>query len=160
MKVEDNFLFDPFGKHVVLLPHLYRKVGVLVLIIGLPLMVVIIGSLKSWKIELDFSWLLIIAHYPISIALLLFNFSKEKQEDEMVQFIRSQSFIRAVRVFAIGMLVYPFISILSRSVQGRSAGIADLGGMLAVLNLLLTYTYMLFKINLHIARKRFAANEE
>jgi cytochrome bd-type quinol oxidase subunit 2 len=160
MKDKENSILNPFRKEIGLLPYQFRTVGLFVFIIGFPLAVAILGSLKMFNISLDKSWVLIIAHYPISIALILLNFSKEKQEDEMVQFIRSQSFVKAVRVFAIGLLLYPFISILSRSVQGRPIGIADLGGMLAVLNLLLTYTYILFRINLNQARKRMASNEE
>jgi cytochrome bd-type quinol oxidase subunit 2 len=160
MKDRENFILNPFGKEISLLPYQFRTVGLFVLIIGFPLAVAILGCLKMFNISPDQSWVLIIAHYPISIALILLNFSKEKQEDEMVQFIRSQSFVKAVRVFAIGLLLYPFISILSRSVQGKPVGIADLGGMLAVLNLLLTYTYILFRINLNQARKRMTSNEE
>jgi hypothetical protein len=145
---------------IELVPYRHRWVGVTMLILAIPLAFGSLALFKSQGISISSDWFATIFHYPIAIGLLWLNFSKEKIEDEMVQLIRYQSFMRGVRVLAIALLLLPFFSNLSRWLQGKPYGIVDLGGMLAVLNLLLVYIIFIFKLNLYLARKKFSTHEE
>jgi hypothetical protein len=161
MKAETNLsIIELIMKEIELMSYKWRRIGVALLILGTPVAFGSLMALKSQGIAVPSEWFASIFHYPISIGLIILTFSREKIEDEMVQLIRYQSFMRGVKILAIALLLLPFFTNLFRWMQGKPYGLADLGGMLAVLNLLLGYIFLIFRINLFLARKKFSANEE
>ncbi|MDX5417843.1 MAG: hypothetical protein LPK09_01410 [Hymenobacteraceae bacterium] len=150
---------------VKLLPHRYKRYGVLVLLAGIPLMMLLsvaileLGIVTEKKSFFD-EWSYPMVYYPIIIGLALLNFSEEKQEDEMVQHLRHQAFMTGVFYLIVGLLMLPVFTNALELVRGREFGMPDVGGMLGALTLLLFYTYSYFRIKLHQVRKELEADEE
>ncbi|MDO6392359.1 hypothetical protein Q4E40_19650 [Pontibacter sp. BT731] len=150
---------------VKLLPYRYKRYGVWVLIIGIPVMALLSMALLSVGLITDrqsffAEWSYLMVYYPIIIGLALLNFSKEKDEDEMVQHLRYQAFMNGVYYLIVGILMLPFFYNVFRLLRGASIGMPDIGGMLGALALLLFYTYLSFRYKLHQTRKSLAADAE
>jgi hypothetical protein len=150
---------------VKLLPYKYKRYGLWVLIIGIPAMVLlsmtliglgIVTDTKNFFAELSKP----IIYYPIIIGLGLLNFSEEKEEDEMVQYVRYQAFMTGVLYLIVGLLMLPLFTNIVRLLEGRAIGMPDVGGMWGALALLLFYTYGYFRVRLHQIRKELEADAE
>lgn len=155
---------DSFADHL-LLPYFYKKLGYGLLVLALPLGLGAFTIFKSFYPTEDADtsfqeWGISILHYPFSIALGLIIFSREKQEDEMVKNIRYKSFVKGVYYLLIAILLLPVLSNISNLILGREVRMPDLGGMLAVVNLLLFYIYASFKYNLYALNKKLEMHEE
>ncbi|NDK56789.1 hypothetical protein [Pontibacter fetidus] len=150
---------------IQLLPYRYKKYGVWVLIAGLPVvgalvyMLVKTGVVSDTRSFFD-AWNETMVYYPIITGMALLVFSKEKQEDEMVQHLRYKAFVSGVFFLVMAILWLPVFSIIVAAVSGNSVKTPDVGGMLGALLLLLLYTYISFKYNLHRTRKALDTDEE
>ncbi|PVY37134.1 hypothetical protein [Pontibacter virosus] len=150
---------------VKLLPYRYKRYGLWVLIIGIPVMALLSMALLSVGLIADrqnffTEWSYPMVYYPIVIGLALLNFSEEKEEDEMVQHLRYQAFMTGVYYLIVGILMLPLFTNVIRLLEGKAMGMPDVGGMLGALSLLLFYTYIYFRIRLHQIRKALEADEE
>ncbi|MCP2045706.1 hypothetical protein [Pontibacter sp. HSC-36F09] len=150
---------------IKLLPYRYKRYGLWVLITGIPIVTLLTFALISLGLiprnDAFFDeWSKPIIYYPIIIGLALLNFSKEKEEDEMVQHVRYQSFMTGVLYLIVGLLMLPLFTNIVRLLEGRAIGMPDVGGMLGALALLLFYTYIYLRIRLHHIRKALEADEE
>lgn len=148
-----------------LLPARYKKVGLWILVAGLPVVAGIIKALLATGIITDArsffeEWNYPLVYYPIIIGLAILNFSEEKYEDEMVQNLRYKSFVSGVCFLVVGLLMLPFYSNLYNLLVSRSIKMSDVGGMLGALTLLLVYIYASFKYNLYHTRKALETDEE
>lgn len=150
---------------IKLLPYRYKKIGFWMLLLALPLVFVFVflllatGSIASSKAFFS-EWNYPMVYYPIIVALALFIFSKERQEDEMVQSLRYKSFVSGVCFLVMALLLLPFYANIYRLIMSKSIEMPDVGGMLGTLTLLLAYIYGSFRYNLHYMRKKLAADEE
>lgn len=150
---------------VKLLPHRYKRYGILVLIVGIPLMMLLTLALIGLGIVTDTKtffteWNNPMVYYPIIIGLALLNFSQEKEEDEMVRHLRYQAFMNGVFYLIIGILMLPLFYNAFRLLRGATIEMPDIGGMLGALMLLLIYTYGSFRYKLHQTRKALEADAE
>jgi hypothetical protein len=148
-----------------LLPNRYKKIGIWVLIAGLPVAAGIISVLTATGIIVDSKsffdeWNQAIVYYPVIIGLAFLNFSEEKLEDEMVQHLRCKAFVSGVYFLVIALLLLPFYSNMYTLLVNESIKMPDVGGMLGALTLLLVYIYASFKYNLYHTRKTLEADEE
>lgn len=148
-----------------LLPNKYKKIGIWILVAGLPVAAGIIfvlvktGVISEPKSFFD-DWNYPLVYYPIIIGLAILNFSEEKQEDEMVQYMRYKAFVSGVYFLVIALLLLPFYSNIYTLLVNKSMGMPDVGGMFGALSLLLVYIYISFKYNLNHTRKALEADEE
>ncbi|PKV62584.1 hypothetical protein [Pontibacter ramchanderi] len=148
-----------------LLPYRYKRHGLWVLIIGIPFMTLItfalitVGLIPKSDAFFD-EWSKPIIYYPIIIGLALLNFSEEREEDEMVQHLRYQSFMLGVFYLIVGLLMLPLFTNVVRLLEGRAVGMPDVGGMWGALVLLLFYTYASFRYKLHQIRKALETDAE
>ncbi|MEJ8758626.1 hypothetical protein WG947_16545 [Pontibacter sp. H259] len=150
---------------IKLLPAKYKKLGLWILIAGLPVIANMIAVLVATGIITNSrsffeEWSYPLVYYPIIIGLAILNFSEEKQEDEMVQTLRYKSFVSGVWFLVIGLLLLPFYSNLYTLLMSQSVKMPDVGGMLGALTLLLVYIYVSFKYNLHHTRRALETDEE
>ena len=157
--MKENFM------QISLLSYKYKKIGVWVLLAGLPLVAAIVAALLAAGIITDsraffHEWTYPLVYYPIIIGLALLNFSEEKHEDEMVQSLRYRSFVSGVFFLVIALLCLPFYSNIYTLLESKSIKMPDVGGMLGTLTLLLVYIYGSFKYNLYNMRKTLEADEE
>ena len=148
-----------------LLPYRYKRYGLWVLIAGIPALTLLTFALISLGLiprnDAFFDeWSKPIVYYPIIIGLALLNFSEEKEEDEMVQHLRYQAFMLGVLFLIVGLLMLPLFTNVVRLLEGKAAGMPDVGGMLGALSLLLFYTYIYLRIRLHQVRKALETDEE
>ncbi|WP_162428505.1 hypothetical protein [Pontibacter pudoricolor] len=151
--------------HTQLLPYRYKKYGYWILILGLPIVAAIVYLFKSTGVIADSrsffdEWNDTLVYYPLIIGMALLVFSKEKQEDEMVQSLRYKAFVSGVFFLVIALLFLPVFSIIVGFAEGKSIEMPDVGGMLGALFLLLIYTYLSFKYNLHRTRRALETDEE
>jgi hypothetical protein len=157
--MKENFM------QISLLPYKYKKIGVWVLLAGVPVIAAVLialfsaGIITERKAFFD-EWTYPLVYYPIIIGLAFLNFSEEKQEDEMVQNLRYRSFVSGVFFLVIALLCLPFYSNIYTLLKSKSIKMPDVGGMLGTLMLLLVYIYGSFKYNLHNMRKALEADEE
>jgi hypothetical protein len=150
---------------VQLLPYAYKKYGFWILILGLPIVAAIVYLFKSTGVITDSrsffdEWNDTLVYYPIIIGMALLIFSKEKQEDEMVQNLRYKAFVSGVFFLVIALLLLPVFSSIVALLEGNSIVMPDVGGMLGALFMLLFYTYLSFKYNLHRIRRALETDEE
>ncbi len=163
----DN-LSEAIDEHVgwvKFLSNHYRKYGVAMLVLALPIWMVMIWSVREnwpefYKLYLE-QWSLEVFHYPITIGLALLVFSKDKVEDEMVQLLRLKSFVHGVYLMIVLSLSWPLLSNLSSFVQGRDLIPKTLGGLSTTTNFLLFYVYCSFRVRKYLEKKKLAdAHEE
>jgi hypothetical protein len=148
-----------------LLPNKYKKIGIWMLVAGLPVAAGIISVLLKTGVIAEpksffEEWNYPLVYYPIIIGLAFLAFSEEKQEDEMVQQLRYKAFMSGVYFLVMGLLLLPFYSNLYTLLVNGSMKMPDVGGMLGALTLLLAYICISFKYNLHHTRKALEADEE
>ncbi|WP_299991078.1 hypothetical protein [uncultured Pontibacter sp.] len=150
---------------IKLLPHHYKRYGVLMLVAGIPLMMLLsilfigVGAVTDTKTFFA-EWNDPMVYYPIIIGLAILNFSEEKEEDEMVQHLRYQAFMTGVFYLIVGILMLPLFYNVFRLLRWASIGMPDIGGMLGALALLLFYTYISFRYKLHQVRKALETDAE
>jgi hypothetical protein len=149
---------------VKFLPNRYRKYGVAMFVIALPILMVLIWSVKEnwpefYKLHLK-QWSLVLFSYPITIGLALFVFSKDKVEDERIQLLRIQSFVYGVYLMIVLSLGWPLLSNLSSFVQGHDLTPKTLGGLSTTTNFLLLYIYGSFQVRKYLEKKKLADAHE
>ena len=139
-----------------LLPHIYKKAGYafLALTLVVPFALFYSKYFINWKAmdKVDaINWSLTSLYYPIAIGLALILFSREKNEDEMVNLIRFRSFVYGVYLFAVAMLVNPFIGIVMTYFNHPMFSKVTTNSISA-LTILLSGILIVFRIQLFVAR--------
>ena len=126
--------FKNFG-----LPHTYRKIGVILVIISLLMMI----SSKFVTYDFDTTSLKFLSKRIILVGLLVIAISKEKVEDEMIRTIRGQAFSMAFVAGVVYTLAQPLINyIVALFIEKDKEPLSDVGDF-QVLWFLLTM-YLLF----------------
>lgn len=121
------------------LPHTYRKIGVILVIISLLMMI----SSKIITYDFDTTTLKFLSKRIILIGLLIIAISKEKVEDEMIRTIRGQAFSMAFVAGVVYTLIQPLLNyIVALFVEKDKEPFTDVGDF-QVLWFLLTM-YLLF----------------
>ena len=145
---------------ITLLPHSFKKVGYIVLILVLPLtfsMAYLLKKVYGPLVYKEFfnEWFLFTVHYLIAIGLSLIVFSKEKQEDEMIHSLRFKSFVYGAYIFVVACLFFPILSNLGNILKGQPLVLKDLGGVgIASLNMLLLCVLIVFRLRIYLEKKR------
>ncbi len=136
---------NPFKKNLdvdenFLLAHRYRRIGVWVCILGIPVvlflvfavMIVLDLSIDFWK-----EWGLYFIHLQLSLGLYLILFSREKEEDELYLNLRLRSLAYSVYSIVVTVALLPVFASLSSLIRGGGIMLPDVGGNMAVCTLLL-----------------------
>jgi hypothetical protein len=146
---------NPFKKSLdvdgsFLLAHRYRRVGVGVCILGIP-MVLLLNSALLLVFNLDPAywdeWGLYMMHAPVSLGLYLILFSQEKQEDELYLNLRLRSLAYGVHAIIVTVALLPVFASLSSLVRGGGIILPDVGGNMAVCTLLLIVANFAYYLN-------------
>lgn len=133
-----------------LLAPKYRKVGLILLIaspflwIGVGTLLVVIASESGSPHSFDGMWTewgLFLFHLPASIALYLMLLAKEKHEDEMYTRLRMEGILHGVRFIVAGMVAVTILGTILKYLFDQEFSLASIGGEMAVVTLLLFYSY-------------------
>lgn len=115
------------------LPHLFLKIGLAVSLLSIVLMFV-----RAFVMEGDTEWFKLVLQKSLLIGMLLMSVSKDKEEDEMTQQLRAQSYMIAFIVGVIYALVMPYVEFgVSNAVNSGTEVYKDLGDFQILLFMLL-----------------------
>lgn len=94
-----------FGKLVNFrLPSKFMKVG-----ISLGLLSIVMMFVRAFALEGDTEWMKLLLQKTLLIGMLIMSISKDKEEDEMVVILRSQSYAIAFVIGVIYALIMPYV---------------------------------------------------
>lgn len=94
-----------FGKLVNFrLPSKFMKVG-----ISLGILSIVMMFVRAFALEGDTEWMKLLLQKTLLIGMLIMSISKDKEEDEMVVILRSQSYAIAFVIGVIYALIMPYV---------------------------------------------------
>lgn len=146
---------NPFKKNLdvdesFLLAHRYRRVGMGVCILGIPVILLINRMFLSvFNFDPTYwdEWGLYMMHIPLSLGLYLILFSREKQEDELYLNLRLRSLAYGVHAIIVTVALLPVLASLSNLFRGGGIILPDVGGNMAVCTLLLIVANFAYYLN-------------
>ncbi len=105
------------------LPHKFMVIGIVVASLSIVMMFV-----RAFAMEGDTEWLKAVLKKTLVIGMLVMSVSKDKQEDEMTQSLRSQSYAIAFVLGVIYALVMPYVDFgVSNALKPEGETLKDLG---------------------------------
>ena len=141
-----------------LLPPRYRRIGICICILAIPIVIVfdrVLRLVLNLGSEYWIEWGLYMIHIPWGVGLYLILFSQEKQEDEFYLNLRLRSVAKGVVMIVTAIALLPIYSIIGSLIVGRDIVLPDIGGNMAVCTLLLVYTNAVYAY----AKYRMANND-
>ena len=105
------------------LPHKFMTIGIAIAVISIITMFV-----RAFVLEGDTEWLKELAKKGLLVGMLILSLSKDKEEDEMIMTLRSQSYAIAFVVGVVCALVMPYVELgVSNVVNSGGEVYKDLG---------------------------------
>ncbi|MBT8375522.1 MAG: hypothetical protein HKN99_00590 [Winogradskyella sp.] len=115
------------------LPNQFLKIGLVVSVLSISLM-----FFRSFAMEGDTEWLKLVLQKTLLVGMLIMSVSKDKEEDEMTQQLRAQSYMIAFIVGVVYALVMPYVEFgVSNAVHAGGEAYKDLGDFQVLLFMLL-----------------------
>lgn len=148
---------------VKLLHHRYKKAGYVLLIASLPISIAVSVLIRELRIDgfnlhrLDLS--LFIFQSFISLGLVFLVFSKEKIEDEMIQFMRFKSFVHGVYLLIVIALMFPFLSLINHLIFDTPIQMVA-GDFNTSVNFLLFYIFISMRARIFLENRKLKLDEK
>lgn len=122
-----------FGKLISFrLPSKFMNVGIAIGALSIVLMFV-----RAFALEGDTIWLKLLVQKTLLIGMLIMSISKDKEEDEMLITLRSQSYAIAFVIGVLYALVMPYVEFGVDSVASNVSEFKNLGDFQVLLFMLM-----------------------
>ena len=115
----------------VQLPHLYKKIGISIVVLSFILLTVI------KFIDGEPSWIRPILKQAMLVGLLIVSLSREKIEDELIETLRSKSYALAFIIGVLYTMLQPMANYIVDIVLGRGDASNNMGYVQVLLFMLL-----------------------
>ena len=136
MKGKDFIEYDRKMFHSIIkkrLPYRFLKIGLFISLVS-----IVVMFIRAFAMEGETEWLKFLTQKVLLVGMLIMSVSKDKEEDEMTQQLRAQSYMIAFIVGVIYALVMPYVELGVSNVVNDSAEMyKDLGDFQVLLFMLL-----------------------
>jgi hypothetical protein len=94
--------------------------------------------IRAFALQSDYLWLKILSQKTMLVGLLIMSISKDKIEDEMATYLRTQSFVIAFVLSVIYALIMPYLEFgISNLIHKGGESYKDLGDFQVLLFMLM-----------------------